>query len=283
MKKKLINDQYSRHFAFSPRNLLKYAYISLSELADRKPLKSKPSIQFLYGHFLFGDEIKGFHRQMDFLRNNFRIISYSDAVNLLKEGKIDDHYICFSFDDGILNTYRIAEAFAEWEISAMFFINPGITDKSDDKAFIARHCQEKINKKPLDFMDWDDVGQLVKWGHEIGNHNLNHENLGKIQKPEWQESVGKATEMLKSRIGEVRHFAWPYGLRSDISPEIFQFILDEGHVSIASAIRGQHFEKTDLDKNFILRDQVIFKEPVAAIPFFYKRNALQKINTRISS
>lgn len=270
-KEHLINDSFTNHFKPSLRQYLRQLAIWVKHPRALDP-DLKNSVQFLYGHHLFEDEIKGLHKLTEFLKNNFKIISYSEAVEKVRTGIIDNRYICFSFDDGIKNTQRIAKHFFENEISAMFFLNPKVVDMAGNENWCANHSQNRLNKKPLDFFDWKDVEWLQKCGHEIGNHTLNHVNLARVKEEELQQEIAEAKMQLELKCGSVKHFSWPYGLKKDITKQAFELIHKSGHSSVSSAIRGQHFNQLNLEKEFILRDQLVYFEHAYFFNYFYSIN-----------
>jgi peptidoglycan/xylan/chitin deacetylase (PgdA/CDA1 family) len=269
----LKNDSYSIQLS---NGLLKPLAMGLDHLLHPHVKKERNSIQFLYGHHLFKDEIENFKVVTAYLAKNFKIISYSEAVNLLKTGDIDDNYICFSFDDGMKNCMRIAEHFSSLEISAMFFINPEVVDNFDNESYIQKHCSEKLHLKELDFMGWQDITLLLKMGHEVGNHTLSHKRLSAIPAESYPEEIIKSKERIEKHAGPVKHFAWTYGLKTDITPEAFKMIIQSGHESVASAIRGQHFDLLNLNKEYILRDQIIYKNPFYYFNYFYNKSNKQE-------
>ncbi len=264
----LKNDLYTAH---QSTGFLKHAVIQFDHLIHPVLIKEKKSIQFLYGHHLFKDEIEGFKTITTYLANNFKIISYSEAVAMLKTGDIDDHYICFSFDDGLKNCMRIAELFNEMGICAMFFVNPEIVDNFDNEEYILKHCQENLHMKELDFMGWHDINLLLKMGHEVGNHTMSHKRISSIPESDYNYEIVKAKEKIEFHAGPIKHFAWTYGLSKDMTPEAFKVAIQSGHESVASAIRGQHFNILNLKKDHILRDQIIFKHPVSYFKYFYNK------------
>jgi peptidoglycan/xylan/chitin deacetylase (PgdA/CDA1 family) len=264
----LKNDSYTAQLS---GGILKPFAIALDHLIHPKLVKERNSIQFLYGHHLFKDEIENFKTVTSYLARHFKIISYSEAVALLKTGDIDDNYLCFSFDDGMKNCMRIAEHFNELGISAMFFINPEVVDNFDNESYIQKHCSEKLHLKELDFMGWHDITLLLKMGHEVGNHTLSHQRLSAIQPEACSDEIIKSKERIEKHAGPVKHFAWTYGLKSDITPEAFKMIVQSGHESVASAIRGQHFDILNLKKEYILRDQIIYKNPFYYFNYFFNK------------
>lgn len=268
---KYQNDLFGAHFKPKLRQQLRQMSIWATQQKTSIP-NLKNNIQFLYGHHLFSDEIRGLYKLTEFFKNNFEIISYSEAIKKIQTGNIDNRYICFSFDDGIKNTQRIAEHFYEQGISAMFFLNPQVVKNANNKEWCAEHSQKKLNKKPLEFFDWKDVEWLQSSNHEIGNHTLSHANLSAINQEELHKEIVEAKNCLESKCGPIHHFSWPYGLRKDINAAAFKLIISSGHTSIASAIRGQHFSPVRLEKEFILRDQIVYHEPLYFFNYFYAKN-----------
>lgn len=275
------NDSFNLHFQSSAKAKAKNLYLWFYQ-AFLQQKKHRPNIQFLYGHHLFSDEVQGLKTITRYLQENYKIISYSQAIERLQTGAIDDCYICFSFDDGMLNNQRIADYFAQVGISAMFFINPKVVEEANNEAFTANHSKTRLNKQPLDFMGWKEIEVVQKLGHEIGNHTLSHVDLGENSMTDrLTDEISMAKEMLEKRCGTIEHFAWPYGLRKNITLEAFNTIINTGHTSVASAIRGQHFNKVELDKEFVLRDQLVYKEPLYFFRYFYNMNNQNPVPSNI--
>lgn len=271
--RKYINDQYHFHKKISPREYFKYSYIWLNSL-NSSYQELKPCVQFLYGHHLFEDEEENFKRIVNDLQRHFVIISYTEAVNRIQQNSIDKNYLCFSFDDGIRNTLRIADYFSEMNISAMFFVNPGIVENAGNRSFTSAHCKEKLHLMDLDFMNWEDLEDLINKGHEIGNHSFSHLNLAEVKVPEIiDKEIIYSKDLLEEKIGRVKHFSWPYGRSIHINDLLIQKIKAAGHSSVASAIRGQHFDNDN--KPYIFRDHVMFKEPAFYLRYFITRNNIR--------
>lgn len=268
----LKNDSLSLHHPSTYRDLIKDIYIRSVDAFFTNNIKKKPSVQFLYSHYLFKDEMDGFIQLIGFLQKNFTIISYSEAVNKITTSEIDDYYICFSFDDGIKNCMRIAEEFYRRGISAAFFLNPKVIEQCNNVSFIQQHCTNNLHLKELDFMNWEDVEDLLKMGHEIGNHTYSHQRLSKIKEEDFKEEILFSKEVLEKKAGKINHFAWTYGTANDISNEAFNYIISSGHDSVASAIRGQHFSKIDLKTKYILRDLLVFKQALYYFRYFYRKS-----------
>lgn len=281
MEKPLQNDRYRQHFPPTLRERLKMSYIYWAHRLAGRVKTGPPSVQFFYGHFLFADELPSFHRWMDRLQTIFHIVSYSEAVRRVGEGDITGKHACFSFDDGFGNNLRLARLLAERGISAMFFVNPEVADRSSDGGWLAAHCRDRLHKQPLDFLSWQELESLKAMGHEIGNHSLRHERLSALPPAAWGEHIAAAREQLAARLGPVVHFAWPYGQRADMPPEAMRLALESGHQSLASGIRGRHFARLDLRRHFLLRDQLVFHEPLWVLDYFYRQSLRKRPDTEI--
>jgi hypothetical protein len=82
--------------------------------------------------------------------------------------------------------------------------------------------------------------------------------------------------MLRSRLGEAGHFAWPYGRFSDVSARAVELAFRAGFSSLASSVRGCHVAGTppvstrDL---CILRDHTVAHWPAAHTLYFLARSS----------
>ena len=141
---------------------------------------------------------------------NHQFITYNDAINRILTGTIDKPYIAFSSDDGFKNSLRAAEVLNEYNAKACFFINPGIIGETDfDK--INKYCTETLAFPPVEFLNWDEVAHLQKWGHEIGSHTMMHMNIAKATEQKIKDDMRQTFRILNERCGSVKHFAYPYG------------------------------------------------------------------------
>src|ERR1035437_1100222 len=244
---------------------------------------SKPRIQFLYIHHAFKDEEKMLDVLLKKLSLNHTFISYSDAVTKILNRKIDNPYISISLDDGFKNNIRAAEIMNNNGAKGCFFINPSIVGEKSFET-ITNHCKERLNFPPVEFLNWQNVEQLQKMGHEIGSHTMAHINVAKTSKEYFIEDCNKTFEIIKSRCGEAKHFAFPYGRFFDFNEFGRKTVFECGFISCASAERGCHINP---DKNLlneelcILRDHVILDWNINHV-FHYlahnSRNAITQNN-----
>ena len=246
----------------------------LSFTANKKYFE-KPRVQFLYIHHVFNDEEKRLDTLLRTLSKNHEFITYNDAVEKVLTGNIDKPYITFSSDDGFKNNLKTAEILNGYNAKACFFINPGIVGETDfDK--INQYCARILHFPAVEFLNWAEVEQLQKWGHEIGSHTMRHINIAKTSEQEVRNDIEQTFVVLKEQCGAVNHFAYPYGRFSHFSPIGRKAVFEAGFRSCASAERGCHISNgtpisnTDL---CIRRDYTVLGWDIDHILYFLIRNA----------
>lgn len=237
-----------------------------------------PRVQFLYIHHSFRDELQDMDKLMKRLSKDHTFISYSGAVDLVLNGKIDKPYISISSDDGFKNNLYAAEILDNYGAKACFFINPGLIDEdSFDK--IKQYCKEKLHMPPVEFLNWDDVLKLKADGHEIGGHTMFHGNIAGMDQNEMESDLQQTHDIIVSKCGEVKHFAFPYGRFHHFNEPGRQAVFKAGFVSCASAERGCHINngnKLTPDKLCIRRDHVILDWNMGHTLYFLANNAKKR-------
>lgn len=256
-------EYYSEILKGRPKTLRSIARnATLYQLSLFNPLRAselkKQRVQFLYVHHLFKDEERKFEKLIRNLLRYHEIISYSEAVDKVLHNRIDKAYIVISSDDGFKNNLKLAEILDAYGIKACFFVNPAVSGISDYRA-ISRHCKEKLHLPPIEFMSWDDLEDLLNTGHEVGSHTMQHDNIARLTPAEIREDMNRSYEMLTSRLGSVKHFAFPYGRFSHFNDAARRACFEAGFVSCASAERGCHVNGFTLDRDqlCIRRDHII--------------------------
>jgi len=124
------------------------------------------------------------------------------------------------FDNGWLDTYTISLPILQmFSMTAMCFpITHGVEAASEDESGPVRKLIEGRFKYP--FMTWDQVGELLHAGWEIGAHTAIHPKLGQTQVTDGDDGVLREVETshatFQKRLGfEPEHFAYPGGSRNE--------------------------------------------------------------------
>ena len=254
--------------------------IALTGLSLETKLKSsanyfqKPRIQFLYIHHVFDDELENFEYLLKELSIHHSFISYSNAVEKILTNNIDKPYISISSDDGFKNNLKAAAILNKFNAKGCFFINPDtIGLQNPDK--IADFCISQLRFPPTEFMNWDDIGYLLKNGHEIGSHTMGHINIAETELREVEDNLNKSFEIITAKCGKVDHFAYPYGRFFHFNSESLELVFKTGYKSCASAERGCHISDSIIKPQdlFIRRDHVICDWDLNHIMYFLLKNS----------
>lgn len=240
------------------RNIALAGLSSIWELKNTEALLKKPRIQFLYFHHIFNDEAEKFDLLLQELLKHHIFISHSEAVERILTNDIDKPYISLSSDDGFKNNTQAAKIMDRYNIPCCFFINPDFIGITDHK-HLARICRSKWHFPPTEVLNWEDVESLMKNGHEIGSHTIDHINIAKTGVTAVEDNLTRAYDELRSRCGRIKHFAFPYGRFFHFNYDAFKLVFDVGYESCASAERGCHVTSHSIEKNDLLirRDQII--------------------------
>lgn len=274
--------QYSQIKRTQPRGLRSYARefalhgLSLkTKLPSAKQLFEKPRVQFLYIHHIFEDEIEGFDKLIKELLKHHTFIGYTDAVNKVLSDDIDKPYICISSDDGFKNNLAAVKILDKYEIKGCFFVNPDTIELTDFTK-IQSFCKQRLSFPPTEFMDWNDVGNLMKNGHEIGSHTIGHINVAETNMSEVEDNINESYRILAQRCGHVSHFAYPYGRYFHFNQAAYELVFKAGFTSCSSAERGCHISPgRALQRNelFIRRDHVICDWDINHVLYFILNNS----------
>lgn len=239
----------------------------------KKALWDAPRIRFIYIHHVFKDEEKGFEQMIKMFSEDFDFISYSEAVERIVSGKIDKPYMAFSSDDGFKNNLVAAEILERYGATACFFLNPGTIGLTDLDQ-IRDHCATRLHFPPVEFLNWSEVDNLQKRGHEIGSHTMWHAKLSECTTEEVEQDMLASKAALEVKCGAIQHFAYPYGRWFHFNKAALDATWAAGYTSCASAERGCHLptESVDPKQLVIRRDHLLANWPTSHMRYFAENN-----------
>jgi hypothetical protein len=66
---------------------------------------------------------------------------------------------------------------------------------------------------------WEQIEVLKKCGYDIGSHTRTHGDCGATDKEFLQNEIVSSWQDIARRLGATKHFSFPFGMPSNISPE----------------------------------------------------------------
>ena len=171
--------------------------------------------------------VAAFRRQMEFIRESgWSAVSTTQIVDWL-EGAVElpDRAFGLHFDNGWLDTATTAlPVVREFGYTATCFpITDGIEAASSGRTASVRTLTEGVVAKP--FITWEQVGELMDGGWEIGAHTATHCKVADVHASDGDAAVileaETANEVFHDRLGQVPvHFAYPSGSRNGRTDEL---------------------------------------------------------------
>ena len=168
-----------------------------------------------------------FRRQLRYIADEgWQVVSTSDIVDWLLDGaQLPDRALALHFDNGWLDTRTVVmPILKDFGMTATCYV---ITDTLDAASgglstSILTKTEGRIEKP---FMTWQQVGELLESGWEIGAHTASHPKLAETCAAEGDAAVIREIEMsnavFRERLGSVpSHFAYPSGSRSHRTDEL---------------------------------------------------------------
>ena len=178
--------------------------------------------------------VETFRQHLDFFAEYFDVIQLSELTARLARGEAIGHSLVITFDDGYRdNLVFAAPELLRRKLPATFFITTGFVGSRTVPWWDRGAGIES------EWMDWDQVRDLVGKGFEIGSHSATHPDFGKITSAEALIEVETAKAELRSRTGaDPIAFAIPFGGRKQLSPENDRVIRLSGHACCLFNVGG---------------------------------------------
>lgn len=178
-------------------------------------------------------------------RHRARFISFHDALPLSDQAT----GIALSFDDGFASNLTAGKLLAERGLSACFYIPTDVVGlpKEGSDAFFRRPQDEGV-------LAWREIEELRDLGHVIGSHARQHVPLTTWTRAQAEDQIKGSIAVLRGKLGEVDHFAWPYGgLQHAPVDDVVRWCREIG-VLPASGRRGKNSPSRFADEGYLRRD-----------------------------
>jgi len=172
-----------------------------------------------------------FQAQITWLRQRYEIISLQEAQQRMGAANRKPA-VCITFDDGYADNCRTA---IPWLLEAgvpftYFVATSHVAEGRPFEHDVRRGC-------PLAPNTPEQLREMAAAGVELGAHTRNHVDLGAIADDEqlYSEIVGSKRDLEAMIDSAVRYFAFPYGLRPNLSEAAFQAAFCAGYWGVCSA------------------------------------------------
>jgi peptidoglycan/xylan/chitin deacetylase (PgdA/CDA1 family) len=186
--------------------------------------------------------IEQFERMIALVRRHCRPLSIEEVASGVMPRPGEPPAVCITFDDGYLDNYEhAAPILLRHEMPAAFFVSTGIIGTKQRFPHDERRGNEWI---PV--MSWDQLRAMRDQGFTIGSHSVSHIDCA-------AEPEAKVRAELEQSLQTLRHelslssamFAYPYGRRSNMTPERLELVKAAGFSACLSAYGGVNVGAVD--------------------------------------
>jgi peptidoglycan/xylan/chitin deacetylase (PgdA/CDA1 family) len=223
-----------------------------------------------------------FRKQLEWAARHFTLVDlpafallwqkYRDEPGAPKSGKPP---LLFTFDDGRLNNYTVAApALEAFGARGVFFVIPQFVQCDPQAArdyyysrIDTRQLPQTLPEEETRSMTPQNIADLSRRGHAIGNHTYSHVNLGTLPENQLHHEIVESAEMIRSWTGKpVDAFAWTFSWDS-ITPTAWKLV--QKHHRFCFAPCPGFVDCQGDRENLIWRTEVEVSYPPAEFRFMY--------------
>lgn len=179
---------------------------------------------------------EAFWRQVLFLRRHYRVVSLTEASDILAYGGASFPAVSLTFDDGYGDNFISLRAVAEeLGISVCLFIATQPVEQH-------REFQHDVSKglRGAFPMTWSQIRYWKQRGAEFGTHTRTHIKCGVANRATLHDEIVGCKADFENHLGETpRFFAFPYGNRQDLPAEAVE-IAASAYPYFLSAFGGEN-------------------------------------------
>ncbi|MBI4472556.1 MAG: polysaccharide deacetylase family protein [Acidobacteria bacterium] len=178
-----------------------------------------------------------FVKHVEFLRKYYRIVSLSNAIEMLRTNSVTAPTVVLTFDDGYGDNYLTLRAIREsMDIPMTLFVS---TQHVESGAPFANDIgREGTEFKPL---TWEQLKQMHAEGFEIGSHTRTHFDCGSRNVAALHNEIAGSRDDLEKHVGKpVNYFSFPLGHPENMSPEALE-LASKTYPYVFSAYGGANF------------------------------------------
>jgi peptidoglycan/xylan/chitin deacetylase (PgdA/CDA1 family) len=181
-----------------------------------------PVVQVIAMHETLPVDASRLRKQLEWAGERFTPISPESLFELLDQARTprwSKPAVLFTFDDGRQSNYHIAAPLLEsMGVRGLFFVVPefvGLSGREARDFYYGRIDTRNLEQSEFAGhwtpMTREQITDLARRGHAIGNHTLSHTSLAGLSPAELHRQIESSAERISSWIGkQVEAFAWPY-------------------------------------------------------------------------
>ncbi len=168
---------------------------------------SNESESGVHPYYMTNTSPEVFAMHMKYLyENNYKIISLSAAVNLLRSEPVNNsinkltRFVVITFDDGFLDFYTQAfPILQKYSFTATVFLPTGFIDNNGSM----------LNEK--EHLSWDAVRELNNNSIDFGSHTVTHPHLKSIKREEIEIEIRQSKYTIEDKLGKpIDSFSYPF-------------------------------------------------------------------------
>ncbi len=183
-------------------------------------------------------EKRNFEDHLDWMVANSVPVSLDRVRETQVVGKRDKPMLAVTFDDGYgENCEHAIPALIERRIPCTYFVTTHNVESGEP----FRH---DLNRGvPLRPNTVDEIREMAKMGIDIGAHSHTHVNFGQpLSDQELRREIPDVRKRLQDWTGQpIDYFAFPFGLKKNISQEAIDRVFESGFKCFLSAAGGVNF------------------------------------------
>jgi len=187
-------------------------------------------------------DVARFQEQIDWVRETYDFVTLAEAQRRIACQHNEKPVVSLTFDDGYADNCRTAVPWLLKEkIPFTYFV-------ATDHVLRGEPFPHDVEAgAPLNPNTPDQIREMAEAGVEIGAHTRTHLDLGPIDDDDQlhDEIVGSKRDLEQITGKPVHYFAFPFGLRANLSQQAFRTAFRAGYWGVCSAYGGYNLPGAD--------------------------------------
>lgn len=169
----------------------------------------------------------GFDEQMNWLhRRGYRSITLADYA--ARGFQHASKTVIITFDDGYADNFTIAlPILRRYGFVATVFLVSDYVGTDRIFPWDPPRMKDQSNRSHYRVLTWDEVGEMVASGFEMGSHTCTHRELVPLAAEDRWDEIRRSRQILEEKVGqEVVSFSYP---RGNINTQVIQMVTQAGY------------------------------------------------------